>query len=283
TIVYQKPNAKDVPLRQRTNYYNEKNVDLVFSIHANASGDASVNGRCVFYWGTSEKSKRLAEIIVSNIKKAGYSTHGNGLHAGVRGSWTNLHINRETKMPAVLVENGFMTGNKDFDLIFGSKQNEYIEDMAEVPARSVAEYFGISSESKPSKPASKPSKKPAPTKPSKPSYKANLAVDGKWGEGTTKALQKALGTPSDGILSGQLRNNVTEALYGNTAKFGGGGSVVIRALQRKLGVKADGLLGPATVKALQKRLGTKQDGKLSRPSLAVKEMQRRLNAGTFLK
>src|SRR5699024_7736216 len=196
--------------------------------------------------------------------------------AGARGSWTNLHINRETKMPAVLVENGFMTGNKDFDLIFGSKQKGYIEDMAEVHARSVAEYFGISSESKPSKPASKPSKKPAPTKPSKPSYKANLAVDGKWGEGTTKALQKALGTPSDGILSKQSRNSVTQALYGNTAQFGSGtgGSLVIRTLQRKLGVKADGLLGPATVRALQKRLGTVQDGKLSRPSLVVKEMQR---------
>src|SRR5699024_11783299 len=142
---------------------------------------------------------------------------------------------------------------------------------------------GISGEEKAEAPASKPSKKPTPTKPSKPSYKANLAVDGKWGEGTTKALQKALGTPYDGILSGQLRNNVTESLYGNTARFGGGGSVVIRALQRKLGVKADGLLGPATVRALQKRLGTVQDGKLSRPSLAVKEMQRRLNAGTFLK
>src|SRR5699024_11864643 len=111
----------------------------------------------------------------------------------------------ETSSARVPVENGVRTGNKDFDLICGSKQNEYIEDMAEVHARSVAEYFGISSESKPSKPAPKPSKKPAPTKPSKPSYKANLAVDGKWGEGTTKALQKALGTPSAGMLSKQSR------------------------------------------------------------------------------
>src|SRR5699024_8481287 len=182
----------DVPLRQRTNYYNEKNVDLVFSIHANASGDASFNGRCVFYWGTSEKSKRLAEIIVSNIKKAGYSTHGNGLHAGVRGSWTNLHINRETKMPAVLVENGFMTGNKDFDLIFGSKQNEYIEDMAEVHARSVAEYFGISSESKPSKPASKPSKKPTPAKTKTVAQMASEVIAGKHGSGHANR-RKSLG------------------------------------------------------------------------------------------
>lgn len=55
----------------------------------------------------------------------------------------------------------------------------------------------------------------------------------------------------------------------------------VRALQRKVGAKVDGLLGPATVRALQRYLGTVQDGKLSRPSLVVKELQRRLNAGTF--
>jgi len=41
------------------------------------------------------------------------------------------------------------------------------------------------------------------------------------------------------------------------------------------------LLGPATVRALQSYLGTPVDGVLSRPSMAVEEMQRQLNAGTF--
>lgn len=159
TVVYQKPNAPDVPLKKRTDYYNAQKVDLVFSIHANANGDPNVNGRCAFYWGTSPESKRLAEIVVKNIKKAGYTTHGNGLHAGSKGSWTNLHINRETKMPAVLVENGFMTGNKDFDLIFGSKQDRYVKDLAKAHADSIAEYFGV---------------KAKPSAPSKPSAGGNL-------------------------------------------------------------------------------------------------------------
>jgi len=123
----------------------------------------------------------------------------------------------------------------------------------------------------------------APSKTSKPKKKnkANLTVDGKWGNSTTKALQKALGTPVDGIISKQPRNSVSQSLYGNTVQFGSGGSNVIVALQQKVGAGVDGKLGPGTVRALQKHLGTVVDGVLSRPSLVVKEMQRRLNAGTF--
>lgn len=112
--------------------------------------------------------------------------------------------------------------------------------------------------------------------------KENLAVDGKWGKGTTKALQRALGTTADGIISGQNKHKTTNALYGGTVSFKGShGSQVIKALQKKIGANADGSLGPATIKALQKYLGTTQDGVLSRPSLVVKELQRRLNKGTF--
>ncbi|MCT1904131.1 N-acetylmuramoyl-L-alanine amidase [Oceanobacillus sojae] len=108
----------------------------------------------------------------------------------------------------------------------------------------------------------------------------DLIVDGKWGKAVNEALQVYFNTTVDGVLSGQSRNSVTNALYGGV-NFGSGGSLVIKALQRKLGVKADGLLGPATIKALQKYLGTPQDGVLSRPSAMVKALQRKLNAGTF--
>lgn len=111
-----------------------------------------------------------------------------------------------------------------------------------------------------------------------------LKVDGKWGNDTTRALQEFFGTKADGILSKQSKNTVTEALYGNTVHYGKGGSLVIKSLQKYLNskgykLKVDGLLGPATVRALQSYLGTVVDGKLSRPSLVVKAMQKRLNAG----
>src|SRR5690625_2854879 len=125
--------------------------------------------------------------------------------------------------------------------------------------------------------ASKPVKKPY--KPRKTQSK--LTEDGKWGKDTTRASQRALGTPVDGILSGQLRNSVTTALYGGTVRYGSGGSPMVRALQRRVGAKVDGYLGPDTVRRLQRYLGTVQDGKLSRPSLGVKALQERLNSGKF--
>lgn len=128
---------------------------------------------------------------------------------------------------------------------------------------------------------SKPSVKPVKTNTSKSTSKANLTVDGKWGKDVTRALQRSLKTPVDGIISGQPRNSVSQSLYSGTVSFGNGGSPMIKALQRKVGAGVDGKLGPDTVRKLQAYLGTPQDSVLSRPSMVIKELQRRLNAGTF--
>lgn len=108
----------------------------------------------------------------------------------------------------------------------------------------------------------------------------NIKVDGYWGYETTKALQKSLGTFEDGIISGQYPNSVTNAIpsvsFENRA-----GSNAIKALQRKLKIKADGYIGPATIKSLQRNLGTHIDGIISKPSIMVKELQKRLNEGKF--
>lgn len=96
---------------------------------------------------------------------------------------------------------------------------------------------------------------------SKPPTTPQIKVDGYWGPETTRALQKALGTVQDGVISRP--------------------SLVIKALQGKVGAKTDGYLGVETISKLQRYLKTPVDGKISKPSLVVKEMQRRLNNGTF--
>ena len=98
-----------------------------------------------------------------------------------------------------------------------------------------------------------------------------------------RALQAALGTDQVGGVSNQDSRDMS-AIGGvpSTAwQVGRGGSDVIAALQSKVGVEADRYFGPNTCRALQRYLGTEQDGVLSRPSACVREMQRRLNAGTF--
>ena len=116
-----------------------------------------------------------------------------------------------------------------------------------------------------------------------------LTVDGVWGKDTTLALQKALNAPyKDGDIS---RQSIAQKKYLSACtsgwEFGSGfaqGSQTIELLQKKIGMAkkdCDGVMGKNTVKALQKYLGTYVDGYLDNPSNCVKELQRRLNAGSF--
>ena len=116
-----------------------------------------------------------------------------------------------------------------------------------------------------------------------------LEVNGIWDEYTTLALQKSLNAPyKDGEIS---RQSSAQKKYLDACTSGWefksgivSGSQTIELLQKKIGMASkdcDGVMGTGTVKALQKYLGTTVDGKLDNPSACVKELQRRLNAGTF--
>lgn len=109
-----------------------------------------------------------------------------------------------------------------------------------------------------------PAPVPQPTVQPRPQPKHVNHVDGVWGEATTRALQKYLGTVEDGIISHQLISSeeLLISRFGHTFRFDKTrkGSLCIKALQKKLGVKADGLIGENTIKALQRWLGVSADG-----------------------
>lgn len=93
-----------------------------------------------------------------------------------------------------------------------------------------------------------------------------LEVDGVMGPATIKALQKALGTQQDGVISFPK-------------------STMVVALQNFLnthGAKldVDGVWGTLTTRALQTYLGTYVDGVISKPlSAVIEKLQIRLNMG----
>ncbi|MBU5359584.1 hypothetical protein KQI58_00670 [Enterococcus raffinosus] len=107
-----------------------------------------------------------------------------------------------------------------------------------------------------------------------------LAIDGSWGQATTRRLQEILKCRiKDGIISGQIKNRSNQFIP--SAQFGHGGSEVIRALQALLRVPSDGNFGPITCLALQKKMGTITDGVISPESDCVKALQVRLNKGAL--
>lgn len=127
---------------------------------------------------------------------------------------------------------------------------------------------GSSKPSQPSKPAAKPSK-PSSSK---------IAEDGQFGSGTAKRLQQIYKRKiCDGVISGQIKTSANRYVY--AARWGKGGSNVIKKIQKELGLNPDGNIGPATVKAMQRKLGTTVDGVISPKSNMVKKMQKKLNAG----
>lgn len=117
-----------------------------------------------------------------------------------------------------------------------------------------------------------------------------LKDDGWWGSSTTRALQLALGTPSDGVVSSQdvhWKSSNPGLTTGWRWTGNPRGSRVIFELQmvlrrrKKYKGKLDGLIGPKTIRALQSELGTPVDGKVSKKSAMVKALQRDLRDGKF--
>ena len=108
----------------------------------------------------------------------------------------------------------------------------------------------------------------------------NIAVDGIWGPATTRRLQQILGTPADGVISGQVRSKANEHI--TSIQFGWGGSDMVAAMSHALGITTfPRYIGPGFVSALQRRMGTPVDGVISPVSTCVKALQRRLNLGRW--
>ena len=146
TFGVQNPNSNEIGLAPRTSYFNAQKVDVLVSIHANAHSNTSVNGISAFYdrygRGRDSASLKLAKAIMNEYRNQKQVIWSTGEVPSYRGNWTDFHMNRESTMPSVLMELGFMTGNRDREYVFGSKQPRFVEDMAKGIAVGVDRYFG---------------------------------------------------------------------------------------------------------------------------------------------
>lgn len=124
---------------------------------------------------------------------------------------------------------------------------------------------------------------PAPVAPTNAS---GLVVDGWIGHATIRTLQSALGTPVDGVVSGQTANAKKYwTAFSSGLDISHGGSQMVTALQRKVGAGADGYLGQESAYKTQQYLYARGydpqgiDGYFGRNSASA--LQRCLNDGRF--
>ncbi|NJL23373.1 MAG: N-acetylmuramoyl-L-alanine amidase, partial [Leptolyngbyaceae cyanobacterium SM1_3_5] len=107
SVVMTRTSERNLELEPRVQIADRANADLFVSIHANAISMSrpDVNGIETYFYGSSA-SQRLAQAIQSSIIR-----NVGGVDRGVRSA--RFYVLRNTDMPAVLVETGFVTGRDD--------------------------------------------------------------------------------------------------------------------------------------------------------------------------
>lgn len=105
--------ARDVyvSLDTRADLANRRTGALFVSLHYNSSASPAAKGVEIYYYtkgdtGRSLQSKHLAGAILRGIVDS-TSCHSRGIKRG------NFHVIRETAMPAVLIEGGFLTNGEE--------------------------------------------------------------------------------------------------------------------------------------------------------------------------
>lgn len=101
---------KQQDLSRRTDLANDNKADLFISVHCNAYTSPREHGAQVFSQPGSEESKRLAECIQSEMTELLKNTTR-------KAKQVDYFALRKTKMPATIVEIGFVTNHKEEEML----------------------------------------------------------------------------------------------------------------------------------------------------------------------
>lgn len=120
-------------LKYRTDMANDAKVDYFVSIHANSFEDVTSNGTETIIVGFGGKAEKLANAVhnelVNSIKLR---------NRGVKKD--NLHVLRETNMPAILIEIAFISNLVEEKLL---QNDEFQEKCAIAIAKGICKYLGV--------------------------------------------------------------------------------------------------------------------------------------------
>jgi len=115
TVYMTRTDDRDVGLYTRAETANKLNADLFISIHHNASPNTSAQGVMTLYYPAANDSvfngKKFAQIIQKNLVNA-LNTRDWGIIPR-----PELVVIRQTRMPAVIAELGYMTNKSELERI----------------------------------------------------------------------------------------------------------------------------------------------------------------------
>jgi len=111
-------------LSDRTNYANKINADYLISFHCNSATNINASGwESHIYTNPSSESIEYQKIIHNEVMN--YLKNYNIIDRGMKKS--NFHILRESNIPAILLENLFVSNVNDAKLL---KDNKFLDGLS---------------------------------------------------------------------------------------------------------------------------------------------------------
>jgi N-acetylmuramoyl-L-alanine amidase len=129
-VVCSRTKDENDPVGQEVKEANASGADIAVSFHTNAGGG---DGSESFYYGTSTKGKKLAQLCEKHTQGIGQNTRG------VKDG-SKLYFVKKTTMPAVLCECAFIDNKTDVKIIDTKAEQK---KFGVAYAKAILEYFGI--------------------------------------------------------------------------------------------------------------------------------------------
>lgn len=208
-------------INEQVKISNKANATIAISHHLNSNAGKPATGVEVLYWKGSKAGYRLAKPISEAIAKTyGFRNRG----AKER---SNLGFLKHTRMPAVIIEWGFMNNKEDIETI-----------IADIDKGVLAVLQALKNLYEPPKPASKPTPARTPNNvPKAPSGRSRLLKRGVKGT-DVKALQEVL------VLLGYTdqfgKRLVVDGIFGRRTE------AALKKFQRSRRIAVDGIAGRVT-------------------------------------
>ncbi len=125
-----------LPLKKRAEIANQAKSQVLISIHCNSAKNTNAKGIEIFYTQKTEpwrakKSKQLAQAVLSSFL-AQTGADSRGIKEG------NFCVIRETKMPSILIETGFLTNEEERKKL---SNDFYLDTVAKSITTGVDNYF----------------------------------------------------------------------------------------------------------------------------------------------
>ena len=135
TVIYTRKTdvSGELELRERTDMANAAGADYFISVHLNSAAAKSANGIETFAYNKNGTAYKLASAVQQAVIKA--------TGAVDRGAKTaNYHVLRETAMPAILIETGFISNDAEANKLFDENYQNVIANAA---AKAIADFAGL--------------------------------------------------------------------------------------------------------------------------------------------